>query len=145
MIPDEQRDVMNLVTTQLRDHEGFSSKPYMDTQGFITIGYGWNLTARGLPQHMLDELFEIAKKDSLAHCEKLSFFAELNPIRKAVVINMMYNLGPAGFSKFVRFQRALRMKDYHTAGNEILNSRGAVQTGARYRQLAEMMYTGQMT
>lgn len=47
-----------LVVKELQMEEGFRGKPYKDTQGFWTIGYGHNLQGREFKLHELDFLFE---------------------------------------------------------------------------------------
>ena len=47
-----------LVVKELQMEEGFRSKPYEDTQGHWTVGYGHNLEGREFRLHELDFLFK---------------------------------------------------------------------------------------
>ena len=47
----------NALIKELKKQEGYRSKPYKDTQGFWTIGYGHNLQGRAFDSHENERLF----------------------------------------------------------------------------------------
>ena len=47
---------MDKLEQLLIDHEGYEKKPYTDTVGKITIGVGWNLSDKGLPEEIIQQL-----------------------------------------------------------------------------------------
>ena len=92
-------DTFNLLKlkAELERDEGRRSKPYEDTEGILTIGVGWNLEERGLPQEIIDRLFEIsisdAERDALA---LFPSFRELDPALVEWVIQLLEHLSPPG-------------------------------------------------
>ncbi len=44
--------------SQLKTDEGFELKPYKDTQGKLTIGYGHNLTDNGISLSIAEQLLQ---------------------------------------------------------------------------------------
>jgi len=122
----------------IKAHEGFSEKPYKCTSGALTIGYGHNLDANGIPESVALQLLyhdiDRAIKDCLAVFG--GYFYSLNTVRQNVVIDMMFNLGITRFRTFKKFIRALTVGDYEWAAREMLNSKWAKQVGKRAQELA---------
>ena len=128
----------------IRLHEGLRLKPYRDTVGKLTIGYGRNLDDRGITQRDAETMLRDDVADTrTALITALPWFAELYGAREAVLIDMAFNLGPAGLLKFGRTLSAVEQGDYETAAVEMLDSKWAGQVGQRATRLAEMMRTGE--
>ena len=68
---------------------------------------------------------------------------DLDPVRKAVIENMSFNLGYPTLKKFQNMISSISQGDYETASKEMLNSRWSKQVGQRSIELAEQMRTGQ--
>ena len=131
------------VTDQLKQHEGYRQLPYRCTAGKLTIGYGFNIEDVGLARDECDAVLEIRIK----HIAKtlsgmLHFYNELSETRRAVLINMVYNLGLDGFMQFKKMLSSLSDHDYKRASYEMLNSKWASQVGKRAQQLAKQMEIG---
>ena len=125
-------------------YEGIRLKPYEDSLGNLTIGIGRNLSERGISRA---EAFALLRNDLRwvkEELEKYDFYKALNPVRKAVLINMMFNLGPERFSSFKKMISALEIGDFRSASVEMLRSKWAVQVGVRAIELAKLMLTGEM-
>ena len=60
-----------------------------------------------------------------------------------MVLDMAFNLGVRGLSKFRNALAAMEARDYATAAEEMMDSRWAQQVGGRAARLAVMMETGQ--
>lgn len=123
-------------------HEDFKTFPYKDTVGHISIGVGYDLTARGLPMSYLNQLCE---EDIQYHYDELSkylWFQILNEPRKMIIIDMAYNLGQKGLLGFTEMIKALSKKDYETAAKEILNSKWATQVGNRAQEAHDVILNG---
>jgi lysozyme len=123
-------------------HEGHKNHPYVDTVGKITIGIGYNLTDRGLPDAWINEQFF---KDAMHFYQKLHldypWYAELSDARKMVLIDMCF-MGYRHFQTFHRLFWLLNKGDYAGAALEILDSKWAEQVGNRAIENAEVMRTG---
>ena len=156
---------------QLILHEGLKLKAYRCPAGYWTIGVGRNLEAKSLsrgeqqyilgcdgltPQQVIDLLKKrgITKEEALmllAHdiedCERdlkqFDWFDRLDPVRKKVVIDMRFNLGPGGFRGFKRMIAALAVGDYKAAAAEMMDSKWYREVGNRSKRLVRMMKTGE--
>ncbi len=92
-------DTIQLKKDLMRD-EGFRGKPYLDTEGKTTIGYGRNLDANPLDREEGEYLLERDIKRALLECDAFPWFHKLTYSRKCAVGNMMYQLGLTRFSGF---------------------------------------------
>jgi len=126
----------------IKRHEGFRSKPYKDTEGVLTIAYGRNLE-KGISDRIADAMFEEDMEDVYTDCHRFDWYGDLNPIRQAVIENMMFNLGFSRFSGFKKTIKLIEESDFDEAASEMLRSKWAAQVGNRSLELAEMMRTGQ--
>ncbi|OJT01555.1 glycoside hydrolase family protein [Marinobacter nauticus] len=133
-----------LLKSQLERHEGLRLKPYRDTVGKLTVGYGRNLDDVGItPEEaelMLDNDIDAAEK----HLLTVDEYNGLDPIRQAVICNMCFNLGFYGLMAFRKMWKAIARKDYTEASKQMLDSRWARQVGYRAQELAEIMRTGEV-
>lgn len=134
---------MMQLKAELERDEGRRSKPYRDTEGVLTIGVGWNLEANGLPQTVIDMLFNISLGNAIEDAKRLfPTFEELSPVRQRVLVNMAFNLGRDRLAQFVKMRAAVADRDWMRAADEMLDSKWAGQVGARAERLAEMMRAG---
>lgn len=123
-------------------HEGKTTYPYVDTVGKITIGIGYNLTDRGLPEAWVDKQFEEDVNFFHDHLDRdFKWFRDLNYERKIVLIDMCF-MGYQRFKEFKNMLKALSYKNYDKAADEMLNSKWAIQVGNRALELANIMRTG---
>ena len=123
----------------IAQHEGCKLKPYEDTLGVLTIGYGRNLT-RGISRDEAEMLMRNDLRSVRLSAENFDWFAELSEVRQAVVLDMHYQLGARGFRKFKKLRRAIDASDWSTAADEMLDSTWArEQTRTRAKRLARMM------
>jgi lysozyme len=124
-------------------HEGMRLRPYLDTQGKITIGVGRNLEDVGITS---DEALYLLEKDivrAMAAAAVFSWYPKLDPVRKDVVVSMVFNLGLGKLTEFRRLIQAMERADYEAAANEMLASKWSAQVKGRAVELAAMMRTGQ--
>ncbi len=133
-----------LATSLIKQHEGLRLKPYHCTEGKLTIGYGRNLDDVGITESEAEYLLEQDMKASIVQASNFPFFAGLNEYRKAVIVDMIFNLGLSRFNQFKRMLNALQRHDYHQAATEMLDSRWATQVGIRADRLAQIMRTGEL-
>ena len=119
----EQADAVTIARLQLKKHEGLSLKPYKDTVGVLTIGYGRNLN-NGISQKVADMMFEEDVETSVKDAKDFAAEAwdKLNFARQAVLINMAFNLGRDRLFKFVMFRGALRQHNYEYAAKRMRSS-----------------------
>ena len=113
---------MDLKEMLLR-HEGEKLKVYCDTKGILTIGVGRNLEHVGITHDEAMYLLDNDIKRILNDCwHHLPWFGDLTEERQYVVIDMIFNVGLAGFLKFVKFIAAVEKEDWQEAARQIINS-----------------------
>lgn len=116
---------------------------YRDSVDKATIGYGRNVDDKGLSeQEALDMLLNDIN-DSMASCRRLfSNFDLLDDIRQEVLIDMVFNLGETGLSRFNNMRKSVEILDFKAAAEHMLDSLWARQVKGRATRLANMMITG---
>ena len=92
-----------------------------------------------------DALFLLANDiaDATEDLRRFDWYEGLSPVRKKVVIDMRYNLGPTRFRQFRRMIAALAVGDYKVASWEMQDSAWYHQVGNRSKRLVKMMETGE--
>jgi len=136
------------VKERIKKHEGFRNIVYLDSLGKATIGYGHLITkadnfiqGKEYSKEELDALFE--KDFDIACDQAMSLIGDFNICEDAigVVIEMVFQLGIGGVSKFKNMLEALKESDYANAAIHILASNWHKQTPARCEELAEILRT----
>lgn len=122
--------------------EGIRKKPYVDTVGKVSIGIGRNLTDNGLSDDELYFLFSNDLKEAHQTAAGFIHYAHLNPPRRAVIIEMAFNMGQYRLAGFKKMWEALSTGNYYMAASEMLDSKWASQVGNRAKRLATIMERG---
>lgn len=126
----------------LREEEGKELRLYKDTEGILTIGIGYNIQARGLPDDIVEELFRRDVAQLRKDAAQLHEYAPLDPVRQGVLERMVYQIGLAGVKAFKHTLLAISEQRWRDASDHILNSKWARQTPARARREAQRMLSG---
>ena len=131
------------LTEQLRRDEGIESCAYQDSLGYWTIGVGRLIDARkggGLSNEEIDYLLDNDVKAKTAEVLRaLPWVARLSEPRRAVLVNMAFQLGTKGLLAFRRTLGSIEDGQYGEAAVEMLDSAWAKQTPARAMRLAVQM------
>jgi len=133
---------MRSVVELLQLHEGKRLRPYRCPEGFLTIGYGHNLDAKPISERAAAVILEDDIQDVIRELETLTVFSRLDEVRRAVLIDMTFNLGFAGILGFKKMWKAIEAGNYERAADEMLNSKWARQVGRRAMRLSDMMRSG---
>ena len=136
MIPKELQDIV----TDIKKHEGFSPKVYECTEGYDTIGYGFAVKDLIIDKDVAD-LILMRKLHTLLERITIAFpwFKDIDDKAKSVVVNMCYQLGIRGFSKFKKTIYYLETEQYEEASTECLDSLWAKQTPSRAKDISEQL------
>ena len=135
--------MMPAMQSLLEQQEGFRSKPYRDSRGFLTVGFGTDLDA-GITREQAEAMMQVQLAVNESALGGYSWFTSLDPVRRGVVENMAYNMGVAGVLTFTDMISAIEAKDWPEAARQMLASDWAVQVGDRAKVLARIMETGEM-
>ena len=134
------------VKEEIKLCEGYVNKIYKCSENFDTIFYGHKVTPEDnyehgveYPKEMGEEVFEKDFQRTLDAAERLIGSRPINHVAKEVIINMVYQIGEGGVSKFKNMWACLGDGDYVNAANEMLDSRWYLQTPQRAQSLSDMM------
>ena len=134
------------VKSRIKKHEGFIAKVYLDSLGKATIGYGHLLTEEDdfvegviYDKDILEALFEKDFNIAVQGAEELLKGYDIALVAKEVIIEMVFQLGKTGVSKFKKMFEALKNNDYSRAAAEMLNSAWYRQTPSRCEELSNLM------
>ena len=86
---------MNLdrLSESVKLHEGFRDKPYLDSVGVLTIGYGTNI-AEGISKAEAEFLLYNRLSNALTGARNLfRNFERLSDARQEVLVEMCYQIG----------------------------------------------------
>ncbi len=121
------------IKKMIQRHEGFMPRVYMDTVQVATGGSGHAfLVGSPISHEVADLLFKDDYNRCLKDYEQLRpLIGELNPVRRAVIIDMLFNLGLPRLKEFKKTFAAIRAKDFEEAAKEMLDSKWARQVGYR--------------
>jgi lysozyme len=141
---------MNLrLVEQLRRDEGEKLHAYEDHLGFLTIGVGRLIDVRrggGITREESAYLLanDIRRVDADLR-RRYAWFAELDEVRQAALVNMAFQLGPGGLAAFRKMLTAVRLGKWEEARAHALDSLWAKQTPNRAKRVARQLATGEWT
>lgn len=153
--------------TKIMQHEGFRGKPYKDSVGVKTVGYGRNLKAHPITEEewaaiggkrdlskkpLTKQEATVLFKNDMARAnqavDKLVPGVEMSDARRGVLTNMAFNLGETRLRGFEKMLAAVRAGDWDTAAREMLynspkeKTKWHRQVGKRARELAAILRKG---
>ena len=131
---------MSLLSS-VKFHEGLELKPYPDSVGVLTIGYGRNLE-RGITKEEAEMLLLNDLAISTKEGESFGFFKDLTDNRQDVIIEMIFNLGLTRFKKFKKTIGYINQANHSAAADEMLDSKWADMVGQRAITLSNKFRAG---
>ena len=149
---------LDMALALVKEAEGFSAVPYYCPSNRLTQGYGRNLEAHPLTEEEEAELNvdgtvskDVATKwaiKELYECEeKLNsniIYQKQSDVRKAVLLDMCFNIGYTGLMKFKKMWFALGNKDYPEASRQAKDSVWYTQVGNRGKRNVEIIASNQI-
>ncbi|WP_205950255.1 glycoside hydrolase family protein [Pantoea stewartii] len=146
---------MSQIIAILNYEEGFRPKPYIDTEGYPTVGTGFLIGPKGAA--LSNYTFSLSKQVSDVWLQELvdnriqqmngkpailAAINKCNPARRDVLISMAYQLGTDGLAGFKNTLAMVAAENFAGAASGMLNSLWAKQTPKRANRHAEVMRTG---
>ena len=127
---------------RIKSNEGFSSKPYKDQLGYLTIGYGHLilpneniLLKKQINKKELEEIFEKDFKKALSNFNNTFKSFTLNEKESDLLIEMIFQLGIKGCLKFKNLIKNIRKKNKHLVCFDMMDSLWYKQTPNRVKAL----------
>jgi len=138
---------MDKLLESVKRHEGYRNKVYLDTLGKRTVGVG-HLCVEDFwedgKEYEEDFLMGILEKDlqsAIDQADDMCKDLKISSDAKILIIEMIFQLGGNGVSKFRKMWQALQQDppDYAEASVQMLDSRWAKQTPNRAQEMAKHM------
>jgi len=136
----------NDLKARIKKHEGYRDTIYKDSLGFSTIGYGHLVLQtdryeKGVTYRKkdLEKVFDTDFNTAKSNANQLIEGLPIHHKAKCVIIEMVFQLGMGGVSKFKKMWKALKQNNYQIASEEMLDSRWAKQTPKRAEELSNVM------
>jgi len=131
----------------VKKHEGYRNKVYLDTLGKRTVGVGhlcvedfWE-DDKEYEEKFLMDILQKDLQSAIDQADKKCEGLKISDDAKILIIEMIFQLGGNGVSKFRKMWTALQEDppNYFEAHVQMLDSRWAKQTPARAKEMAEQM------
>ena len=130
---------MNLID-EIKKHEGFKSTVYKCTEGYDTIGYGFAIKDLEFDEEIAELILSRKLGNlQLRICNTFDWYIESPQKVQDVIMNMCYQMGLSGFSKFKKTIYYLETEQYEEAADEMLDSLWAKQTPNRAKELSNII------
>ena len=111
-------------------------------KGALTIGWGHNLDAHGIPKAMAEVLLDDDLTEATHEVDaRLTWAQDLSAPRRAVLIDMAFNMGIGGLLGFTNMLTAAERGDPPAVAREMRDSRWYQQVGARAERLVVQWLT----
>lgn len=139
------RSLLSDLAAQLRVDEGVRSKPYRDTEGYLTIGCGHNLDAEGLCHDAIEAQlqFDIRTK-AVEPLDKFIPAWKTYPESVQLALgNLMFNMGPKTLLGFHQTLSLIEKGHYREAAAQLLRTKYAKQVGQRAIRVAALLSSAQ--
>jgi len=137
----------NKLLESVKKHEGFRDTVYLDTLNKRTVGYGhlcvedhWE-DGKKYDKEYLEEVLEKDLQSAIDQADDMCSNLTISDDAKIIIIEMIFQLGGTGVSKFRKMWAALQEDppNYFEAHVQMLDSRWAKQTPNRAAEMAEKM------
>ena len=138
---------MEKLLASVKKHEGYRNKVYLDTLNKRTVGVGhlcvedfWE-DDKEYEEKFLMTILEHDLQSAIKSAEELCEGYNISDDAKIIIIEMIFQLGKSGVSKFRNMWKALAEDppNYHVASIEMLDSRWAKQTPNRAKEMSDHM------
>ena len=133
----------DLVISRIMQEEGFRPKPYRDSAGILTIGYGTNLRvgisragAEFLAREHLAKEYESLNK-------AIPWMKDLPVKQQAALLDLGYQIGVHGVLGFHDMLQSLKDGDCKAAQQAAYDSDWRAKTPAREKRVASLLCEGE--
>lgn len=148
---------MSQIIPLLNFEEGYREKPYIDTEGYPTVGTGIKIGPKGaalsnyaftVPKEVADVWLQSFVETTIRKMKSTPNVAvamqRCNQAQTDILVSMAYQMGAAGLAGFKNTLAMVAAGNFTGASEGMLSSAWARQTPARAQRHAEVMRTGTM-
>ena len=132
-------NAVDLVLPRLKTEEGFRATKYTDTEGHLTIGYGFNVDA-GISPFAAGALLGAQAAERHQALMGFGWYASLDPVRQSVCLDIAFNGGLHSLLEFPHMIAALSRQDWASAAAECRVTNP--ELAGRYEKLAQLLLVG---
>ena len=139
---------MDRLLASVKKHEGYRNKVYLDTLGKRTVGVGhlcvedfWE-DDKEYEESFLMTILEHDLQTAIKGAKDLmaeNGCMDIDEQAEELIIEMVFQLGKTGVSKFRNMWKHLSALEYSSAASEMLDSRWAKQTPNRAQAMSAQM------
>jgi len=139
---------MDRLLESVKKHEGYRNKVYLDTLGKRTVGVGhlcvedfWE-DDKEYEEKFLMTILEHDLQSAIKGAKDLMQehgCMDIDELAEEIIIEMVFQLGKTGVSKFRNMWKHLSALEYASAASEMLDSRWAKQTPNRAQGMSAQM------
>ena len=139
---------MDRLLASVKKHEGYRNKVYLDTLGKRTVGVGhlcvedfWE-DDKEYEEKFLMTILEHDLETAIKGAKDLmseNGCMDIEEVAEEIIIEMIFQLGKTGVSKFKNMWKHLSALEYSDAASEMLDSRWAKQTPNRAQGMSAQM------
>lgn len=131
----------------IKFHEEFTDVAKPDAKGKWEIGYGFDGAEPGDTMTLAEADAKFpALRDLAAQRAMMDLgvgaWSALDTVRRAVLIDMAYEIGGAGLADFVKFLSAVRAHDWPDAAEQLVDSKLYAQVPTREQMNRSMLLAG---
>jgi lysozyme len=133
------------LTTSVMVHEGLRLKPYTDTAGKISIGYGRNLSDNGISNSEAADMLSSDLQSAIVQAQAQPWWPNVqdSDARARAFCEIVFNMGIGSLATFREALDAAMRSDWDACAEQFLASVWASEVGERANFLAEMIRTDQ--
>ena len=127
---------------RIKEHEGYRLTVYKCSEGFDTGGYGHKIIeGEEIPtsEEGWSNLFEQDFQTACDGADNILGDCDIDIVAREVIIEMVYQMGEGGVSRFKGMLSALKEERYTDASDEMIDSLWYRQTPNRASELALIM------
>lgn len=136
------------IAADLKQDEGWRASAYQDTEGYLTIGYGFLIDAAkgGELPLSIGEMWLTLLVDQTYQATRrvIPGFDEQPENVQRALCNMAYQLGISGLMGFKKTISLIRQGRYYEAADEAMDSKWAKQTPNRAERVARLIRLGNL-
>ena len=131
---------MNDLLERIKHHEGFRSRVYKCNEVFDTIGYGFAIKDLEMSEDIAEQILMDKLEVLIDRVKKKFPWLDESPYEvQGVLVEMSYQMGLSGVSKFKRALKFMEHRNWERAADEMLMARWYKHPPNRAKELSNII------